>query len=229
MLKYLIHLSPVVFSVLLSACTSTNIIDIEGSDNDGVYSVQASFPITKSEAPVYLKLHSLKTSADFLQTVPDGKFIDFKNIQVWGPDSVAVESDIRTSSVSFGTFDLMGKDEFSTSFFIGLSQTDFDADIVFQSGPAVNLKDKLHELYFDMGFWYQTTEKLKLGFVLAFGISGNISTYSDIQLSFNYKLLPHMELVAGLRDFYYYYGESDSSSSLNIDSRGLFFGLNFPF
>lgn len=215
--------------IILPACTSSNIIDIEGSDNAGMYSLQTSFPITESEAPVYLKLQALKTSADFSQHVPDGKFIDFENIQLWGPDSITVESEISTASVSFGTFELMMMDDFSSSFFIGLSQTEFNADIAFQSGPAVSISDRLYELYFDIGFWHQTTEKLKLGLIMAFAINTHISTYSDIQLSLNYKLAPHVELVAGLRDFYYYYGEGDSRSSLIIDSRGPFVGLNFPF
>ncbi|MDH3342174.1 MAG: hypothetical protein OEM07_00465 [Gammaproteobacteria bacterium] len=194
-----------------------------------LYGLQTSFPVSEGENPVYFKLQSLKTSADFSHRIPDGKFIDFENIQLSGPDSVSVESDIRTTAASFGTFELMTMNDFSSSFFIGFSHTELDAEIAFLSGSAVNKRDQINELYFDVGFWYQAIEELKLGFVMAFGINGNISTYSDIQLSLNYKLLPHMELVAGFRDFYYYYGEGDSTSNLIIDSRGPFMVLNFPF
>ena len=223
--------------LMLFACTSENVIDIYGRDNEGLYGVQTSFPISKSEAPVYLKLQLSKTRADFLQDVPDGKFVDFENIQLWGPDSIAVESVIRTTSVSFGTFDLplfadfssSFLDKVSSSFFIGFSQTEFDADVVFQSGPAVSIRDNVPEVYFDIGLWYQSTDKLKLGFVMAFTRNTTVGGYSDIQLSLNYQLHPHMELAVGLRDFFYDYNNSGSASTLFVESRGPFIVLNFPF
>ena len=199
--------------------------------------MQTSVRSSKSGAAVYLKLQLSKTSADFLQDVPDGKFVDFETVQLWGQDRIAVESDIRTASVSFGTFDLPLFDEFSSSFFdkvsssffIGFSQTEFDADVVFQSGPAVSIRDSIPEVYFDIGLWYQSTDKLKLGFVMAFTRNTSGGGYSDIYLSLDYKLRSHMELVVGVRDFFYDYNNSCSASTLFFESRCPFIVLNFPF
>lgn len=218
-----------VIVLLLSACTSQDVIDIYGRDNDALYSVQTTFPVSIKETPFYLKLQSLKTSANFLQSVPSGKFIDFENIQLWGPESISVESGISTASVSIGSLDLEISDVFSSSFFIGLSQSEFDADIVFQSGPAVSIRDRVLEAYVDIGLWYQLTDKLKLGLMLALTRNINIGGYSDAQLFLNYQLFPHMEVMVGVHDFFYDYNRSGSASTLFIESRGPFITLNFPF
>jgi len=215
--------------LVLSACTSQNIIDIEGRDDNALYTVQTSFPVTSSEDPVYLKLRASRTSAEFLQQVPDGKYIFFQDIQITGSDRIAVESDIATTSISFGIFDFMMADKFTTSVFIGASQTRFNADVAFQSGASVDIRDRIREAYLDMGLWYRPTDRLKLGLMFAMSMSADISGYNEIELSLSYKLFSHLEVAAGLRDFVYNYNEGDSRSSLHIESKGPFVMLYFPF
>lgn len=215
--------------LLLNACTSQHIVDIEGRDDNGFRTLQTSFPITQSGAPVYLKLRGSRTSADFVSLVPDGKYIFFEDIQLTGPGSIAVESDISTMSVSVGFFEPLMDSQFTGSAFLGVSQTQFDADLAFQDGPQLSIRDRIREAYVDMGFWYQATDKFKLGMMFALSMNADVSGYSEVEFFLGYKLFSHMELAVGLRDFTYDYNEGESRSTLRVQSRGPFIMLNFPF
>jgi hypothetical protein len=215
---------------LLVACTSDHIIDIEGKDDNAIYSVQTSFPITKSETPLYLKLRTSKIRADFSQLVPDGKYIFYEDIQITGPDAIDVDSDITATSISLGFVDnaLPGK-KFSIAVFIGVSKTDFNADVIFQSGPRVFVRDNIKELYLDAGLWYEVAERLRIGLALAMSMNADISGMNEVELALSYRMFTHLELAIGLRDFTYNYNEGDSRSGITVQSRGPFVSLNFPF
>ncbi|MFC1589375.1 hypothetical protein ACFL3P_03790 [Pseudomonadota bacterium] len=214
--------------LILSACTSQDVIDIEGSDNKGLYTIQTSFPVVE-KAPVYLKLRASRTSADFSQDIPDGKYVFFEDLQITGPDGVTVESDIDTASISIGFLDDAGIDRLSMAIFLGVSQTRFNADVFFQSGPSVMIRDRIRELYLDAGIWYEVADRLKLGLAYALSMNADVSGLIELELSLSYRLLSHMEITVGLRDFTYNYNEGESRSSLWVQSKGPFVMLNFPF
>lgn len=113
--------------------------------------------------------------------------------------------------------------------FLGVSQTRFNADVFFQSGPSVMIRDRIRELYLDAGIWYEVADRLKLGLAYALSMNADVSGLIELELSLSYRLLSHMEITVGLRDFTYNYNEGESRSSLWVQSKGPFVMLNFPF
>ena len=217
-------------ALLLGACTSEHIIDIQGKDDNAIYSVQTTFPVTGDASPIYLKLKTSKVRADFLQEVPDGKYIFFQDIQVTGPDAVSVESDISTTTLGLGFIDsAKSVEKLSIAVFIGASQTDFSADVFFQSGSNIHVRDNIKELYIDGAIWYEFADRLKAGLAYALSMNADVSGFDEIDLFLNYLLFPHLELAIGLRDYTYRYNEGDSRSGIEVQSRGPFISLNFPF
>ena len=61
---------------LLTACSSTNVVNIEGKDRTGFYNLQTTFPVSDKEDAYLIKLRATTTEGDFIHTIPDGKIVD---------------------------------------------------------------------------------------------------------------------------------------------------------
>ena len=110
---------------VLTACSSTNVVNIQGKDRTGFYNLQTTFPISDKEDAYLIKLRATTTEGEFNHAISDGKIIDYENIQIVGPDEVTGDMRISTCSISFGVLDDLMADKFFMSAFAGMATTRF--------------------------------------------------------------------------------------------------------
>jgi len=213
---------------LLQACSSTNVVNIEGKDGTGFYNLQTTFPVSDKDDAYLIKLRAMTTEGEFANTIPDGKIIDFEDIQIVGPDEITGDMRITTGSVSFGVLDDLMADKFFMSAFAGVATTRFKGNFQTQSGINSEIENNTFEVYVDLKVMRELTEKINAGVSAAFGRNLDLSGTSAVDILINFETGRHMEIEAGYRWFTYDYLSEENDSGVEIDLNGPFIAVNFP-
>ena len=215
-------------AAILQACSSTNVINIEGKDRTGFYNLQTTFPVSDKEDAYLVKLRAMTTEGEFAHTIPDGKIIDYEDIQIVGPDEVTGEMRISTGSVSFGVLDDLMADRFFMSAFAGIATTRFKGNFKTQSGITSEIENNTFEVYVDLKVMRELSEKVNAGVSAAFGRNLDLSGTSAVDILINFETGRHMEVEAGYRWFKYDYLSEENDSGVEIELNGPFIAVNFP-
>jgi hypothetical protein len=218
-----------VFLVLVSGCSSTNVINLEGSDTTRFSDLRLSFPVTKEDENKRIKLRLTDASGEFSQDIPEGKVVDFEDFQLVGPDRVSSVADITVASISYGRVGEALRENFFLSAFAGISRTNFEIDMETESGQSTGVRNKSFEVYIDLGIYHLLLPYLTGGLEAAF--SRNLSLSGITEWGFVLKFRPsrHMEIMGGYRWFKYDYFTTDYDSGIIVELNGPFIGLNLPF
>jgi hypothetical protein len=222
---------------LLSGCTS-NVIDIHSKDSSTFVTLETSLPVSKDDA-IRVKFRTSQVDGSFTQTIPGGKMIVIDGEQIHGEADIAGATKLSYTSVSFGgsiSFAggnlLNSANENATmpraSFYIGLAQTDMDVSLLFENQSYVFL-DKTIELYMQFGASYPLAPLLDAGIFYAMSIGADLTGIGELDLKLDYALHKHLYLTAGYRWFEYNYLLEEQDSSIQVNFRGPFIGLNIPF
>lgn len=215
--------------VLVCGCSSTNVINLEGSDTTRFSDLRLSFPVTKEDEGKRIKLRLTDTSGEFSQDIPEGKIVDFEDFQLEGPDNVSSVADITVASISYGRVGAALREKFFLSAFAGISRTNFEIDMETESGQSTGVRNKSFEVYIDLGIYRLLLPYLTGGLEAAF--SRNLSLSGITEWGFVLKFRPsrHMEIMGGYRWFKYDYFTTDYDSGIIVELNGPFIGLNLPF
>ena len=218
-----------VILVLVSGCSSTNVINLEGSDTTRFSDLRLSFPVSKEDEGKRIKLRLTDASGEFSQDIPEGKIVDFENFQLEGPDQVSSVADITVASISYGRVGAALRENFFLSAFAGISRTNFEIDMETESGQSTGVRNKSFEVYIDLGIYHMLLPYLTGGLEAAF--SRNLSLSGITEWGFVLKFRPsrHMEIMGGYRWFKYDYFTTDYDSGIIVELNGPFIGLNLPF
>lgn len=218
-----------VILVLVSGCSSTNVINLEGSDTTRFSDLRLSFPVTKEDENKRIKLRLTDASGEFSQDIPEGKIVDFEDFQLVGPDQVSSVADITVASISYGRVGEALRENFFLSAFAGISRTNFEIDMETESGQITGVRNKSFEVYIDVGIYHLLLPYLTGGLEAAF--SRNLSLSGITEWGFVLKFRPskHMEIMGGYRWFKYDYFTTDYDSGILVELNGPFIGLNLPF
>jgi hypothetical protein len=222
---------------LLSACTG-NVIDIHSKDSSTFVTLETSMPVSKGDA-IRVKLRTSQVDGSYTQTIPGGKMIVIDGEQIHGEADISGATELSYTSVSFGGFvsfadgDLLksadkGAKVPRASFYIGLAQTDMDVSLLYENQLYVFL-DKTIELYLQIGAAYPLTPFLDAGIFYAMSTGADLTGISELDLKLDYALHKHLHLTAGYRWFEYNYLLEEQDSSIQVNFRGPFIGLNIPF
>lgn len=230
--RYLPHacmVVPVVY--LLSGCTS-NVIDIHSSDSATFTPLETSFPVSRN-SETRIKLRTSSVDGSYTQTVPDGKMIVIDNQQIRGEVEVVGDSDLSYTSISIGNDDLFnGGDEAvkvpRASFYLGLAQTRMDVSLTHENDTYAFV-DETIELYLQVGALYALKPELDAGLTYAMSVGADFSGISELDIKLDYALHKQLHLTAGYRSLEYNYLVEEQDSSIQVDFRGPFIGLNIPF
>ena len=217
------------FLVLVCGCSSTNVINLEGSDTTRFSDLRLSFPVTKEDENKRIKLRLTDASGQFSQDIPEGKIVDFEDFQLEGPDKVSSVTDITVASISYGRVGEALREKFFLSAFAGISRTNFEIDMETESGQSTGVRNKSFEVYIDLGIYRLLLPYLTGGLEAAF--SRNLSLSGITEWGFVLKFRPsrHMEIMGGYRWFKYDYFTTDYDSGIIVELNGPFIGLNLPF
>ena len=215
--------------VLVSGCSSTNVINLEGSDTTRFSDVRLSFPVIKEDENKRIKLRLTDASGEFSQDIPEGKVVDFEDFQLVGPDQVSSVANITVASISYGRVGEALRENFFLSAFAGISRTNFEIDMETESGQITGVRNKSFEVYIDLGIYHMLLPYLTGGLEAAF--SRNLSLSGITEWGFVLKFRPskHMEIMGGYRWFKYDYFTTDYDSGIIVELNGPFIGLNLPF
>ena len=215
--------------VLVCGCSSTNVINLEGSDTTRFSDLRLSFPVTKEDENKRIKLRLTDASGQFSQDIPEGKIVDFEDFQLEGPDKVSSVTDITVASISYGRVGEALREKFFLSAFAGISRTNFEIDMETESGQSTGVRNKSFEVYIDLGIYRLLLPYLTGGLEAAF--SRNLSLSGITEWGFVLKFRPsrHMEIMGGYRWFKYDYFTTDYDSGIIVELNGPFIGLNLPF
>ena len=218
-----------VILVLFFGCSSTNVINLEGSDTTRFSDLRLSFPVTKEDEGKRIKLRLTDASGEFSQDIPEGKIVDFEDFRLEGPDRVSSVADITVASISYGRVGAALRENFYLSAFAGISRTNFEIDMETESGQSTGVRNKSFEVYIDLGIYHLLLPYLTGGLEAAF--SRNLSLSGITEWGFVLKFRPsrHMEIMGGYRWFKYDYFTTDYDSGIIVELNGPFIGLNLPF
>ena len=134
--------------VLLCACSSTNVVNIEGSDSTTFTDLRTSFPVSKEDENKRIKIRYTKAGGEFTQDIASGKIVDFENFQLTGPDQVSAITDVTTASISYGRVGEVLRENFYISAFGGISRTNFEIDMESASGSSTSSTLRFGRLVF---------------------------------------------------------------------------------
>ncbi len=222
---------------LLSACTS-NVIDVHSKDSASFATLETSVPVSKDNA-IRMKLRASQVDGSYTQTIPGGKLIVIDGEQIHGEADIAGATELSYTSVSFGgSVSFVGGELLNSanedvkvpraSFYIGLAQTDMDVSLIYENQMYVFL-DKTIELYLQIGASYPLTPFLDTGIFYAVSTGADLTGISELDLMLDYTLFEHFHLTAGYRWLEYNYLVEEQDSSIQVNFRGPFIGLNVPF
>lgn len=228
-IQYIAMVSSV--ACLLSACTS-NVIDIHPRDSATYTTLETSVAVSSAN-DTRIKLRTSRVDGSYTQTIPDGKMIVIDNQQIHGEVAVSGASDLAYTSISFGADNLFSDDNetlkgLRASLYLGLAQTSMDVSLVHENVNYAFV-DKTVELYLQVAALYMAAPKLDVGVSYAMSLGADLSGISEFELLLDYGLHRHLHLKAGYRWLEYNYLIDSEDSSILVDFRGPFFGLNIPF
>jgi hypothetical protein len=213
----------------LLACSSTNNVNLEGSDSTNFTELRASFPVSKEKPQERLKIRVTETGGEFSQAIADGKEVDFEDFQLVGPDTVTSVADVTTASISYGVVDKVMREEFFMSAFAGISRTNFEIDMESESGQSTGVRNRSFEVYVDLGIYRAIFPYLSAGLEAAFSRNLTLSGITEWGVVLNFYPMPHMAIIGGYRWFKYDYFTEDYDSGIIVELNGPFIGLDFPF
>ena len=218
-----------VILVLVSGCSSTNVINLEGSDTTRFSDLRLSFPVTKEDENKRIKLRLTDASGEFSQDIPEGKIVDFEDFQLEGPDNVKSVADITVASISYGRVGAALRENFYLSAFAGISRTNFEIDMETESGQSTGVRNKSFEVYIDLGIYHLLLPYLTGGLEAAFSRNLSLSGITEWGIVLKFRPSRHMEIMGGYRWFKYDYFTTDYDSGIIVELNGPFIGLNLPF
>ncbi|MBT8128585.1 MAG: hypothetical protein KJP10_01255 [Gammaproteobacteria bacterium] len=218
-----------VILVLVSGCSSTNVINLEGSDTTRFSDLRLSFPVTKEDENKRIKLRLTDASGEFSQDIPEGKVVDFEDFQLLGPDQVSSVADITVASISYGRVGEALRKNFFLSAFAGISRTNFEIDMETESGQITGVRNKSFEVYIDLGIYHLLLPYLTGGLEAAFSRNLSLSGITEWGVVLKFRPSKHMEIMGGYRWFKYDYFTTDYDSGIIVELNGPFIGLNLPF
>lgn len=215
--------------MMLTACSSTNVVNLEGSDSTTFNDFRASFPVTKQDENKRIKFRFTQASGQFTQDIADGKIVDFEDFQLTGPDQVRAVTDLTTASISYGRVGEAIRENFLLSAFAGISRTNFEIDMESESGLATGVRNKSFEVYVDLGLYHLLTPYLTAGLEAAFSRNLSLSGVTEWGAILKFRPFKQMEIIGGYRWFKYDYFTTDYDSGIIVELNGPFVGLDLSF
>ena len=215
--------------LLLSACSSTNVVNLEGSDSTSFTELRTSFPVSKQDESQRIKIRVTQTEGEFGQDIADGKVVDFEDFQLTGPDQVRAVTDVTTASISYGRVGDALRENFFMSAFAGISRTNFEIDMESASGLTTGVRKKSFEVYVDLGVYHLLLPYLTAGLEAAFSRNLSLSGITEWGAILKFRPSKHMEIIGGYRWFKYDYFTTDYDSGIIVELNGPFIGLDLPF
>ena len=214
---------------LLWGCSSTNVVNLEGSDTTSFYDMRASFPVTREDENERIKIRLTKSEGEFSQDIADGKIVDFEDFQLVGPDQVRSDAEITVASISYGRIGQTLRENFFMSAFAGISRTNFEIDMETESGLSTGVRNKSFEVYVDLGIYHLLLPYLSAGLEAAFSRNLSLSGITEWGVVLNFRPSKQMQIMAGYRWFKYDYFTTEYDSGIIVELNGPFIGLDLPF
>jgi hypothetical protein len=218
-----------IFAVMLSACSSTNVVNLEGSDSTTFSDYRAAFPVSEDGYSERIKVRITQASGEFGQDIAEGKIIDFEDFQLTGPDQVNSVTELTTASISYGSIGKVLRDDFFMAASAGVSRTNFEIDMEAASGATTGVRNKTFEVYVDLGIYYEVLPFISAGLEAAFSRNLTLSGITEWGVMMDFRPMKHMAFIGGYRWFKYDYFTADYDSGIIVELNGPFFGLDFLF
>ena len=215
--------------MLLWACSSTNVVNLEGSDSTRFTDLRASFPVSKQDENERIKIRYTRAKGEFVQEIADGKVVDFEDFQLTGPDQVSAITDVTTASISYGRIGEAIRHNFYVSAFGGINRTNFEIDMESESGLTTGVRNRSFEVYADLGVYHLLVPYLAVGLEAAFSRNLSLSGITEWGAIVKFRPSRHMEIIGGYRWFKYDYFTTDYDSGIIVELNGPFIGLDLSF
>jgi hypothetical protein len=220
---------PALAVIQLMACSSTNVINLEGSDSTRFKDFQTSFHVSEEDETKRIKFRVSETKGEFSQEIADGKIVEFEDFNLVGPDNVESKADFTMASISYGRIDQVLREKFFISAFAGVSRTNFDIDMKSASGKSTSVRNRSFEVYVDLGVYREVLPYLNAGLAAAFSRNLTLSGITEWGVFLAFVPYKHLHITGGYRWFKYDYFTEDFDSGIIIELNGPFIGLDIPF
>lgn len=215
--------------IQLAACSSTNVINLEGSDSTQFKDFQTSFRVSSEDETQRVKIRLSETKGEFTQDIPDGKIVEFEDFNLVGPDQVESKADLTMWSVSYGRIDQVLREKFFMSAFAGISRTNFEIDMESASGLSTGVRKRSFEAYVDLSIYREVLPYLTAGLAAAFSRNLTLSGVTEWEAFFGFIPYKHIHIIGGYRWFKYDYFTEDYDSGIIVELNGPFIKFDFPF
>ena len=219
----------VLIQTLLAACSSTNVINLEGSDSTRFKDFQTSFRVSSEDETKRIKFRITETEGEFGQDIAEGKIVEFEDFNLVGPDHVQSKTDFTMASISYGRIDQVLRDKFHMSAFAGVSRTNFEIDMVSASGQSTGVRNRSFEVYVDLGIYREVLPYLTGGLAAAFSRNLTLSGVTEWEVFMGFIPFKHLHIIGGYRWFKYDYFTEDYDSGIIVELNGPFIKLDVPF
>jgi len=213
----------------LAACSSTNVINLEGSDTTRFKDLQTSFHVSKVDETKRLKIRISETTGEFSQEIADGKIVEFEDFNLVGPDQVQSKTDLTMASISYGRIDQVIREKFYMSAFAGISRTNFEIDMESASGKSTGVRNRSFEVYVDLGIYREVLPYLNAGLAAAFSRNLTLSGITEWEVFFGFLPFKQAQIIGGYRWFKYDYFTEDYDSGIIVELNGPFVKLDLSF
>jgi hypothetical protein len=213
----------------LVACSSTNVVNLEGSDSTTFTDYRASFAVSDDGYSERIKIRVTQAKGEFGQDIAEGKIVDFEDFQLTGPDHVDAITDITVASISYGAVGKALREHFFLSAYAGVSRTNFEIDMDAESGTSTGVRNKSFEAYVDLGIYYEVLPFVNAGLEAAFSRNLTLSGITEWGVVADFRPMKHMAIIGGYRWFKYDYFTPDYDSGIIVELNGPFIGLDFLF
>jgi hypothetical protein len=215
--------------ITLTACSSTNVINLEGSDSTRFKDFQTSFHVSSEDETQRVKLRLSETKGEFSQDIADGKIVEFEDFNLVGPDQVESKADLTMASISYGRIDQALREKFYLSAFAGISRTNFEIDMESASGLITGVRNRSFEVYVDLSIYGEVLPYLSAGLAAAFSRNLTLSGITEWEAFLGFIPYKHIQIIGGYRWFKYDYFTEDFDSGIIIELNGPFIRFYFPF
>ena len=220
---------PVLALIQLMACSSTNVINLEGSDSTRFKDFQTSFHASHEDKTKRIKFRLSETKGEFSQEIADGKIVEFEDFNLVGPDHVRSKADFTMASISYGRIDQVLREKFFMSAFAGISRTNFEIDMESASGQSTGVRNRSFEVYVDLGVYREVLPYLNAGLAAAFSRNLTLSGITEWEVFMSFIPYKHLHIVGGYRWFKYDYFTEDYDSGIILELNGPFIRVDIPF
>jgi len=213
----------------VNGCSSTNVVNIEGSETTSFSDYRASFPVSEDGYTDRIKVRVTRASGQFGQEIAEGKIVDFEDFQLTGPDFVDAATNLTTASISYGSVGKVLREDFFMAASAGISRTNFEIDMEAESGATTGVRNKTFEAYVDLGIYYELLPFMDVGIEAAFSRNLTLSGFTEWGLIMDFRPMKQMAFIWGYRWFKYDYFTTDYDSGIIVELNGPFLGLDFLF